>query len=98
MEGPTRGKTGHVINIRPNGYVSIREIADGFMSEPLPMVRTEGGRVSNPTSLFLSAFNLMFSVVLSIREATQYLSGGHSHLRPYMHRRLRAGQTWSDGE
>jgi len=57
VNGPARGKTGHVIAIQPSGYLSIREIADGFMSESLLQVKTEG--VSNQTSrfLFLSGLN-----------------------------------------
>jgi hypothetical protein len=42
--GPMMGKTGHVVDIRPNGYLSIKEIADGFMSEMLPQIKN----VSNP--------------------------------------------------
>jgi hypothetical protein len=38
------GKTGHVVDIRPNGYLSIKEIADRFMSEMLPQIKN----VSNP--------------------------------------------------
>ena len=39
VHGPMMGKTGHVVDIRPNGYLSVKEIADGFMSEPLPKIK-----------------------------------------------------------
>ena len=57
VSGPARGKTGHVMEIRPCGYLSIKEIAGGFTSEPFLPVKTEG--VSNQISrfLFLLALN-----------------------------------------
>lgn len=41
MHGPMKGRTGHVVDIRPNGYLSIKEIVERL--EPFAEVKTESG-------------------------------------------------------
>ena len=41
MHRPMKGRTGHVVDIRPNGYLSIKEIVERL--EPFAEVKTESG-------------------------------------------------------
>jgi hypothetical protein len=64
VHGPMMGKTGHVVDIRPNGYFSVKEIADRFMSEPLPKIKY----VSN--SFFWQSFRTYTIVFRSLGHQT----------------------------